>query len=189
MTRYFMVLIMGICCADVYAQSLYDENKFKSLYADQRAWKQGDNVTVIIVENTVATTSADNTSDRGTNMNASIDMLDIDESASANIQSNSSNAGATQRQSRFIAQISATIQKMDNNERFYVNADQEILINGEKQKIHVEGWIRKSDIDSENAILSTRIADAKIEYDGYGDVTKSIKPGLFQRFFQAIGLL
>ena len=45
------------------------------------------------------------------------------------------------------------------------------------------------DIDAENRVPSNRIADAQINYQGKGFVSRSAKPGLLQRLFSLFGLL
>jgi len=54
--------------------------------------------------------------------------------------------------------------------------------------IGVRGRIRPYDISAENAVLSSRIADAQIDYDGKGFVSRSAKPGLLNRIFSFLGL-
>ena len=50
------------------------------------------------------------------------------------------------------------------------------------------GRIRPQDISPENAISSFRIADAQINYDGKGFVSRSAKPGLINRILSFLGL-
>jgi flagellar L-ring protein precursor FlgH len=38
-------------------------------------------------------------------------------------------------------------------------------------------------------VLSSRLADAAIDYDGSGFVTRSAKPGIVARIFNLLGLL
>jgi flagellar L-ring protein precursor FlgH len=48
--------------------------------------------------------------------------------------------------------------------------------------------VRSADIRADNTILSNRIADAQIDYDGRGFVSRSAKPGLINRIFSFLGL-
>jgi flagellar L-ring protein FlgH len=52
--------------------------------------------------------------------------------------------------------------------------------------IQLSGIIRLSDIDADNRIASTRIADARISYSGAGAIQKSGRPGWLSRFFTAV---
>jgi flagellar L-ring protein FlgH len=48
--------------------------------------------------------------------------------------------------------------------------------------------VRMVDIDSDNRVASTRIADAEISYGGRGFVSRSARPGLINRLFAILGL-
>ena len=52
----------------------------------------------------------------------------------------------------------------------------------------MRGRIRPADITSDNSVLSSRIADAQINYDGKGFVSRSAKPGVINRVFSFLGL-
>jgi flagellar L-ring protein precursor FlgH len=54
--------------------------------------------------------------------------------------------------------------KVLNNGNYFISGRRELLINGEKQIMQISGVIRPIDIDPDNMILSTQIADAKILY-------------------------
>ncbi|MEO7680134.1 MAG: flagellar basal body L-ring protein FlgH, partial [Sphingomonas sp.] len=52
----------------------------------------------------------------------------------------------------------------------------------------VRGRVRAADIGADNRVLSSRIADAQIDYDGKGFVSRSAKPGILNRVFRFLGL-
>ena len=45
------------------------------------------------------------------------------------------------------------------------------MVGNEEQHIYVSGIVRRRDIDPDNTVPSSRIADAEIEYTGRGDVS------------------
>jgi flagellar L-ring protein precursor FlgH len=61
-------------------------------------------------------------------------------------------------------------------------------VNGETSNIGVRGRVRPADISSDNQVVSTRVADAQIDYDGHGFVSRSSKPGVINRVFRFLGL-
>jgi flagellar L-ring protein precursor FlgH len=69
-----------------------------------------------------------------------------------------------------------------------VSGRQSLKINGEEQRIVLSGLVRKVDIADDNTVLSSRIADARIEFDGRGFVANQSKPGWLARFFTLLGL-
>jgi flagellar L-ring protein precursor FlgH len=46
--------------------------------------------------------------------------------------------------------------------------------------------VRTADIDRDNRIPSTRVADAQIAYTGKGDVARASRQGWLSRFFQVV---
>jgi flagellar L-ring protein precursor FlgH len=87
------------------------------------------------------------------------------------------------------AQLSASVTEVMPNGDLVIAGWQALNISGERINIRVSGRVRAEDINADNAILSSRLADAKIEYDGKGFASRSAKPGIIQRIFNLFGLL
>jgi flagellar L-ring protein precursor FlgH len=74
----------------------------------------------------------------------------------------------------------------------YPNGTAEVV--GEKQMalsqgdewVQFAGRIRLVDIDSDNTLPSSRVANARIIYTGKGAVQQASRPGWLQRFFSTI---
>ena len=60
-------------------------------------------------------------------------------------------------------------------------------MNGEQTHIAVRGRVRPQDIDRDNRVISTRVADAEINYDGEGFVSRNADPGLVGWLFSLLG--
>jgi len=69
-----------------------------------------------------------------------------------------------------------------------VSGAQSLKINGEQQLITLSGVVRTRDIAADNTVLSSRIAEARIRFDGRGFVSDQSKPGWLARFFAFLGL-
>ena len=48
------------------------------------------------------------------------------------------------------------------------------------------GLIRAADIDSQNTVLSTRVANAQINYTGKGEIARASTQGWLGRFFSRV---
>jgi len=70
-----------------------------------------------------------------------------------------------------------------------VVGSQVLNLSGEKTVIRVRGRVRAADVSATNAVLSNRLADAEIDYDGKGYVSRSGKPGVLTRVFNWLGLM
>ena len=75
-----------------------------------------------------------------------------------------------------------------------VRANGTALLRGEKRMLLSQGheWVqftgiaRLADIDADNRIVSTRVADARLEYSGNGAVQRAGREGWLSRFFNMI---
>ena len=61
-----------------------------------------------------------------------------------------------------------------------------LTLNNGDEYIRLLGIIRPEDIDNQNTVLSSRIANAKISYTGAGDVADSSKKGWFTKLIDAV---
>jgi flagellar L-ring protein precursor FlgH len=84
--------------------------------------------------------------------------------------------------------MAAQVVEVLPNGDFIVEGRQNLMINGEQRNIAVRGQIRQADISAENAITSSRLANAQINYDGKGWVSRSSKPGIINRIFSFLGI-
>jgi flagellar L-ring protein precursor FlgH len=95
--------------------------------------------------------------------------------------------GTVQRQGKLLAQMSVSVVGVAANGDLLVAGEQVLEINSDRQKIRVEGRVRPLDISDANAVLSSRLADAKISYLGDGDLANRQRPGFWSRLFQWAG--
>jgi flagellar L-ring protein precursor FlgH len=82
-----------------------------------------------------------------------------------------------------------TVEEVLPNGDLRISGEQELDIAGERSHIRLKGRVRRSDISASNAVLSSRIADARIEYNGKGFASRGAKPGIISRVFNFLGLM
>lgn len=176
----------------VSAADLYREGEFRPLIADSRALRTGDALTVLVLETSSATSSADTGSRRSTeaNLSAGVSTRKIDHRADASIAAdNNFNGGArTTRAGKLLAQITVTVVGVEPNGDLRIAGEQILDINDEKQQIRIEGRVRRQDIAENNAVVSSRIADARIYYSGEGVLAEGQRPGLIAKVLRWLGL-
>jgi flagellar L-ring protein precursor FlgH len=170
------------------AEDLYKGSKWASLSGDRKASQAGDILTVVIFQSAEATNSAQNSSRKKTDLGGSIAIGSVNEGGSLEFGGGYTGRGEVKRSEKLVSQISLTVREVLPNGDLLVEGEQWMRINGETTRIGVRGRVRPSDISSENAVLSSRIADARISYDGRGFVTRSAKPGVINRIFSFLGL-
>lgn len=170
------------------AEQLYDGDDWAAVASDQRAGDIGDIITIVISESARATSSLRNGSSRSTDVGGSLRGGGINENVSLEFGGSYSGQGETVRSEQFVAQMSALVTERLDNGDLEIEGRQLLLINGEETEVLVRGRIRRLDIQRGNFVLSSRIAQAEINYDGEGFVSRSAKPGLISRIFRFLGI-
>ncbi|WP_186209012.1 flagellar basal body L-ring protein FlgH [Burkholderia gladioli] len=171
------------------AADLYQGDSYQPLTADRRAAKPGDIVTILVYESSTASNTADTSTKTGFGVQGSVSTQYAGQNAAqVGLGDNYGGKGQIQRTGRLLAQLSAGVTGVTPGGDLLVAGAQDIDVNGEKTHIRLEGRVRPIDIAANNTVLSTRIADAKIDYDGEGFITDRSRPGLIPRFLAWLGL-
>lgn len=163
----------------------------RAFFKDQRARQIGDLVTVRVrvtdraqLENQTRR-SRQNAEGLGvTNFfgaeNGLTKVLDDGVSADAlvNADSNSSSqgAGSIRRSEQLVTNVAAVVTQFLPNGNLVIEGKQEIRVNFEVRELIVAGIIRPEDIESDNTIDSSKIAQARIAYGGRGQITDVQQP-------------
>jgi flagellar L-ring protein FlgH len=82
-------------------------------------------------------------------------------------------SGRSGRSERLLATVPALVMKVYDNGNMFIEGHRVVLVNNEEQHLYVSGLVRPIDIDEQNSIKSSMIADAEIEFVGQGAVTES----------------
>lgn len=170
------------------ADDLYRRNNWSAMSSDRKASAVGDLLTVVVFENSESTNSTKSDSKRSTQLGGSIAGGALNERGALQFGGGYSGGGVVSRSDKLVAQITVTVRDVLPSGDLFVAGQQTMKLNGEQTLIGIEGRIRREDVTPDNRVLSTRIADARIIYDGKGFAARSAKPGLVSRAFRFLGL-
>jgi len=164
------------------------QNPSNSLFADYKASKVGDAVTVIVSEENSASKDASTNTSRTSTINASgSGSYGTKNLPSAGVQLGTDNefkgTGSTSETGSMQAVISARVTKVDEYGNLEISGSRLISVNGQDQIIKISGTIRPSDIQPDNTISSEYISDAKIIFEGKGSIDQSQSPGWLTKLF------
>jgi len=183
---FVVTVLLGM--GSVQATSLYQESRYQALTSDRKASHRGDVITVMVYENSSATSTANTTAGRDANVGFDIESPSKSRFGSIKLNNQLDGRGQTRREGKVLAQITVTVTGVVENGDLLIAGEQLLEINNERQQIKVEGRVRSQDVSEANTVLSTRIADAKISYIGAGDLADKQRPAWWQRFLTVFGL-
>ncbi|WP_237057176.1 flagellar basal body L-ring protein FlgH [Microbulbifer sediminum] len=161
--------------------SLYSDETYQSLVEDHRARFLGDTLTVLIYEAASATSKADTDTEK--NSRISVRASDTHNTVGGDFRGSSEfdGGGVERRSGEVIGKISTTVEAILPNGDLFVRGRQVISLNNESQTIFVEGRVRPEDITADNTVISTRLADSNIKFQGEGLLSRKETPGLISR--------
>jgi len=84
-----------------------------------------------------------------------------------------------------IGNITVSVAERLPNGNLLVRGEKLININQGEEYIRLQGIVRPVDIGPDNAVVSTKVADAKISYSAKGALADSNKQGWLSRFFNS----
>lgn len=145
--------------------------------SDRIALHQGDVVTILIDEYTVA--SADRgdvtTRDRGRDIGIGLDANGTGVSGGLRTSNDVTDRtrGEASRRERFSAELSARVAEVMPNGVLRLEATRKLRIDDHEQEVVIRGFVRPQDVTSSNTVESWRIADAEILYDSNDELAKT----------------
>ncbi|CAB3759863.1 flagellar L-ring protein FlgH [Burkholderia sp. MSh2] len=183
-----MLIAVASQCAS--AESLYREETYRALTSDQKAYRAGDLLTVKVYEQSSATTSTDTSTQRTNGLNGSISILPSGRQLGGSLAQGGTfdGGGTTQRANKLLATLSVNVKDVLPNGDLVVAGEQTLTVNNEQHKVNLTGRVRPQDISSDNVVLSTRLADAHIDYVGEGDLSDRQKRGWWRKVLDWLGL-
>ena len=161
------------------------------LFEDRRPRNVGDILTIVISENVNASknsaTNANRTGNTTLSFNAVPRALGGLFGASQNADVSGANAlkagGGSSAANTFNGTITVTVLEVLPNGNLVVSGEKQMAINQGAEFIRFSGVVNPRTITGDNAVPSTQVADARIEYTAKGYIDEAQNMGWLQRFF------
>ncbi len=193
----FFIGLMLLSNKSVIADDLVsDPNDAKSLFADHKAAKVGDILTVIIIESVSGSQEASLQTSKNQSMGGGMGMsawsggkiLAFPNSWGIGGAEYQDGGGKSKRKGSIMGKISVRVEKVLSNGLLQIRGSKVIRVNDEKQNLILSGTVRQQDINADNTVLSTYVADAQIEFEGYGPIGEKTSPGILTRILDWLGI-
>jgi flagellar L-ring protein precursor FlgH len=174
--------------------SLFKENYVNNIYSDSKAHRIGDIISVILSESTQAKKNAKTELKKQSNteldpviglggvpvtMNGKAVQFGINQSTNFKGDSKADQGNSLS------GDISVHVLRVLPNGNLMIRGEKWITLNNGDEYIRLTGVIRAKDINSNNTILSTKIANARIQYAGTGSFADVNEQGWLTKFFNS----
>jgi flagellar L-ring protein precursor FlgH len=182
-----------------YAANSLWRNGSRAFFKDQRAHQVGDILTVTVnftdKANIANETQRSRTNKEDTGVTDFLGSKLLTGNAAkvlpgkvltADSTASSDGKGSVQRQENLQTSVAAVVTQLLPNGNLVVEGKQEIRVNFEVRELVVAGIVRPEDIQSDNTIDSSKIAQARIAYGGRGQITDVQQPRYGQQVLDVL---
>ncbi|MFU8783871.1 flagellar basal body L-ring protein FlgH [Aliidiomarina sp.] len=162
---------------------------YAPLFEDRRPRMVGDILTILVEEQVSASKSNQATTSRSSNIGMDLaalpDFLDSLADMGFDVSSNSDfmGQGSASANNTFQGTITVQVLEVIHNGNLRVRGEKQIAINSGAEYIRFSGIINPRSITGQNTVLSSQVAEARIEYIGDGYIHTAQRMGWLQRFF------
>ena len=169
-------------------QASYRANR---LFEDRRANAVGDILTININETTAASKKSGSSASRNGTNNLSLaaessGVSRVDATLAAKSAGTFAGKGDSASNNAFTGIITVTVIEVLPNGNLLVSGEKQIGINQGSEFVRFSGVVNPLWLTAANAISSTRVADARLEYRGNGYVDEAQTMGWLSRFFLSV---
>jgi len=174
--------------------AIYQSGQQIELFADLKARRVGDVLTVRLTETTSASKSAVTKTTKTTGVNntgptvlgrtITTGGVPIFTTTLAGADSFDGEGSSTQGNS-LAGSLTVTVMEVQLNGNLVVQGDKTLKLNQGDEFVHVSGVVRVADIQADNTVTSDRVSDAHISYSGKGVIASSNRMGWLARFFNS----
>jgi flagellar L-ring protein precursor FlgH len=164
---------------------------YAGLVEGRRARAVGDPLTIVLVEQISTSKSAASKTQRDGSFNivpptaGPLSFLNPN-ALKASGGSSFNGQGNASQTSTLGGEVSVTIAEVRSNGTALVKGEKRLLLSQGQEWVQFSGIVRLGDIDTDNRIKSSQVADARMTYAGNGSVSRASREGWLSKFFNAI---
>jgi flagellar L-ring protein FlgH len=193
----FILLLVAIAPM-LHAESLWPSGTgapTKSMFADRKAAAKGDILTIIVAESAVAQSSQNKSSTRESSLQDAISRFVYPAlgmhkgqlpGMGATGSASYSGGGDVSNTQSLSARAAVQVTDVLPNGNLVIEGVRVVTFSGETQYVVLRGIVRHDDISRENSIISTNIADARVEFHSEGSLTEAQKRGWAAKIYEKL---
>jgi flagellar L-ring protein precursor FlgH len=174
--------------------AIYQAGQQMELFADLKARRVGDVLTIRLAESTNASKSAATKTAKTTAVNntgptifgktvtaAGVPIL----TTTMNGADSFDGEGSSTQGNSLAGSLTVTVMDVQANGNLVIQGEKTLKLNQGDEFVRVSGVVRPADIRTDNTVTSDKVADAHISYSGKGVIDSSNRVGWLARFFNS----
>jgi flagellar L-ring protein precursor FlgH len=196
-----LVLLLALSATGAHGDSLWTSSQQgeHGLIADRKAGRTGDILTITVQETATAQNSQQRKDSRTSTLQDSVGQFLFSSAASKlgthngelpsiNLSGSSSFTGGGQVNNSQTLSASAAVLVVDvlPNGNLVIEGVRLVTFAGESQYMVLHGLVRPDDIGTDNTILSTNIADARVQFYSQGSLTDMQNRGWISKLYEKL---
>ncbi len=192
-----VALTAALLAAGARADSLWPSTNAgaRSMFADRKAATKGDILTIIVAESAVAQSSQKKNSSRESTLQDAISRfvypgLGTHNGAlpgfAAGGKAGYSGGGDVSNSQSLSARAAVHVTDVLPNGNLVIEGVRVVTFSGETQYVVLRGIVRPDDIARDNSVISTNIADARVEFHAEGALTDAQKRGWLAKVYEKL---
>lgn len=188
--------------------AIYQANNIHPLFEDRRARNIGDVITINIVESTSASKNVSSTSGKTSSIAETAatptifgytpspsklglagllgGATNFDTSITASGVQKFEGKGDSSQKNAILGMLTVTVIDVLPNGNLLVSGEKQMGLNEGTEYIRFSGVVNPSTISSANVVISTQVADARIEFKGRGEMDSAQAMGWLGKFFLSV---
>lgn len=170
--------------------AIFQQNAYRPIFEDHQARMVGDNLTIVITERNNATKSGNDKNERSNEATIGAPHFFNQDfsglSASAIGSREYDEKGAKSANNIFNGTITVTVIDVTPNGNLIVSGEKQIAMDNGSEFIRFSGIVDPKDIVVGNQVLSTKVADARVEYRTNSRLDGAEIAGKITRFFLSV---
>ena len=188
-------------CVPVRADSLWTAagSPERSMFADKKAGRHGDILTVVVSETAATTSSQSKKSNKESSIDAGISQFFFPPAASGfgthngalpgtklAGKSDFSAGGQVNNSQSLTARAAVLVTDVLPNGNLVIEGVRVVKFSGEAQYVVLHGLVRAEDVSAANTVASSNIADVRIEFISEGSLTDAQKKGWLTKLYDKL---
>jgi flagellar L-ring protein precursor FlgH len=195
-------VLAAVSAAPLRADSLWKTSGVtptRSMYADHKASCVGDILTVVVQESSAAQSTENKESTRKSTLNDAVQQFLFPPavsgigthagslpSISISGASDYTGGGQVTNSQSVTSQAAVLVTDVLPNGNMVIEGMRMVTFSGETQYVVLHGLVRPDDVSPSNTVLSSNIAEARVEFVSQGAISDAQKLGWFSKLYETL---